>query len=146
MKKKKQEKKVSKKNELTLKQEKFCELYASDEEFFGNGVKSYLEVYGYKNEDGHKISYETAKSNAYRLLTKAHILKRINELFEARGLNDTFVDKQLEKLITQDADFKSKLGAIKEYNALKARITQKVDHTTNGKELPQPIYGGNAKV
>jgi phage terminase small subunit len=120
---------MKKKKEITLnpKQEKFCQLYASDAEFFGNGVRSYLEVYGYKTEEGRKCSYETAKANASRLLTKANILNRINELFEARGLNDVFVDKQLEKLITQDADFKSKITAIKEYNALKQRVVKRVD-------------------
>jgi hypothetical protein len=32
-------------NKLNPKQEQFCQLYASDREFFGNGVESYIEVY-----------------------------------------------------------------------------------------------------
>lgn len=114
---------------LNPKQEMFCQLYATDREFFGNGVQSYIEAY---NIDLTKRgAYNVAKANAFRLLTNADILKRINELFEAHGLNDTFVDKQLEKLIVQDADFKSKLGAIKEYNSLQQRVTRKLELSGN---------------
>ena len=112
------------KSSLNEKQKKFCELYATDKDFFCNGIQSYAEAYGINLSK--KGGYNTAKANAYRLLTNADILDRINELLELRGLNDSFVDKQLEKLITQDADFKSKLGAIKEYNLLKKRVSNKI--------------------
>lgn len=111
----------------------FCELFASDREFFGNGVQSYIEAYDIDiKKPG---AYNSAKANANKLLTKDYILKYINELFEARGLNDTFVDKQLEKLITQDAEFSVKIKAISEYNKLKGRITDKKDITTNGESI-----------
>ena len=119
--------------ELNLKQKTFCELFASDREFFGNGVQSYIEAYDIDLTK--KGAYNVAKANANRLLTKADILDYINTLFEAHGLNDTFVDKQLEKLIVQDAEFSTKLQAIKEYNALRQRITKKLDMTTNGESL-----------
>ena len=119
--------------ELNLKQKTFCELFASDREFFGNGVQSYIEAYDIDLTK--KGAYNVAKANANRLLTKADILDYINILFEAHGLNDTFVDKQLEKLIVQDAEFSTKLQAIKEYNALKQRITKKLDMTTNGESI-----------
>ena len=106
--------------ELNLQQSKFCELYALEETFFASGVESYMEAYKKKGKAA--VFYNTAKVNASKLLTNANILKYINYLLELRGLNDTFVDKQLELLITQNADFKSKLGAIKEYNVLKKRI------------------------
>ncbi|MCM1218184.1 MAG: terminase small subunit [Lachnospiraceae bacterium] len=110
---------------LTPQQELFCQLYASDKEFFGNGVQSYIEAY---NVDTSKRGwYNTAKSGASENLTKPYILERIEEIFEAHGLNDIFVDKQLEKLICQDADFKTKLGAIQEYNKMKDRIIEKKD-------------------
>jgi len=124
-KKKKGTKKVKvEKSPLNEKQELFCRLYASHEEFFGNGIQSYAKAYNI--DFSKKGSYNVAKANAHRLLTNADILKRIDELFEAHGLNDTFVDKQLEKLIIQEADFKSKLGAIKEYNLLKKRVSNKI--------------------
>jgi hypothetical protein len=113
-----------KKPALNEKQEMFCRLYASHEEFFGNGIQSYARAYNIDLES--KGGYGTAKVNACKLLTKPNILKRIDELFEAHGLNDTFVDKQLEKMIVQDADFKTKLGAIKEYNLLKKRVSNKI--------------------
>lgn len=111
----------------------FCELFASDREFFGNGVRSYIEAYDI--DEKKPGAYNSAKANANKLLTKDYILKYINELFEARGLNDTFVDKQLEKLITQDAEFSVKIKAISEYNKLKGRITDKKDITTNGESV-----------
>ena len=128
-------KKTAKK--LNPKQEFFCELYASTREFFGNGVQSYIEAYDINtNERG---AYNTAKTSAYDLLTKPYILDRINELLELRGLNDSFVDKQLEFLITQNADLSTKVRAINEYNKLKSRITDKLDLTTKGKAIEPTI-------
>lgn len=112
---------------MSLQQKTFCELFASEQEFFGNGVQSYIEAYDV--DTSKKGAYNTAKSCAHRLLTKDYILNYINELFEARGLNDTFVDKQLEKLITQDAEFNVKIKAIAEYNKLHGRITKKQELT-----------------
>lgn len=110
-------------HKLTPQQELFCRLYASDKEFFGNGVQSYIEAY---NIDTNKRGwYNTAKSGAHENLTKPYILERIEEIFEAHGLNDTFVDKQLEKLIVQDADFHAKMKAIQEYNKIKGRVIDK---------------------
>lgn len=118
---------------LTPQQEMFCQLYASDREFFGNGVQSYIEAYGVNTSE--KGAYNMAKAGASENLTKPYILERINEIFEAHGLNDTFVDKQLEKLIIQDADFSTKMKAIAEYNKLKQRITIKQDITSDGESV-----------
>lgn len=72
MKKIKQEKKESKKKELTLKQKKFCELFASDKEFFGNGLQSYAEAYDIDLSTRGGVN--TAKANAHKLLTNTDIL------------------------------------------------------------------------
>lgn len=135
--------KITKKqeNKLTPKQELFCRIYASDREFFGNGTQSYIEAYGI--DPAEKGAYLRARVEASKLLTKPNILRRIDDYFEAGGLNDSFVDKQLEKLITQDADYKAKLGAIREYNALKSRIQKKIDITSGNK--PIPILGDLVK-
>src|SRR3990167_5400235 len=112
---------------LNPKQERFCELYATDKEFFGNGVETYLEVY---DIDRSKANwYKTACSAASQLLSNIKVCQRINELLEAGGLNDQFIDKQLGFLISQHSDFTNKLGAIKEYNKLKQRITEKLEHS-----------------
>lgn len=137
----------TKTEELNLKQEKFCQLYAGDKEFFGNGVQSYIEAY---NPETNKPNwYKSACVSATQLLSNIKVLKRINEILELRGLNDTFVDKQLEFLITQNADLKTKVAAIREYNQLKKRITQKLEHTGKDGEpiettssvtyMPQPL-------
>lgn len=116
-------------NTLSPQQKRFCDLFASDKEFFGNGVQSYIEAYQPKKVGSW---YNNAKSAAYALLTKVYITDRINALFEARGLNDVFVDKQLEKLITQDASFDAKVRGIQEYNKLRGRITEKRKHEFEG--------------
>ncbi len=125
---------------LNLRQARFCELYARDSQFFGNGVECYIEVYAVNKSKPNW--YRSACVSASRLLTSAKVIDKINEYLEGDGLNDTFVDKQILFLITQHADFGNKMAAIREYNKLKARITEKIDHTTNGKDLPTPILGG----
>ena len=109
--------------ELNEKQLAFCMLYVS-KEFFANGVESYAEAYGINLELPGQ--YNVAKANAWRLLTNAYILAKINELLELSGMTEEFVDKQLTFIITQNADLSSKLGAIREFNKLKSRITSKV--------------------
>lgn len=121
---------VKNKYGLNPKQEMFCRIYSTSEEFFANGLQSYMKAYNIEPK-----RWRAALASSYKLLTNTHILNRVNSLLEMRGLNDTFVDKQLEFLITQNADFKSKTAAIREYNALKARITKKLDVTSDGKEM-----------
>lgn len=114
---------------LTPQQERFCTLYASDREFLGNGVQSYIEAYEVEVGKGKgKTSYETCKYMAHKLLTNKKILVRINEIYEGRGLNNAHVDKQLEFLITQNAEFNPKIKAIQEYNKLTKRTTDEVRH------------------
>lgn len=124
---------------LTPKQELFCQLFASDREFFGNGVQSYAEAYNIDLTT--KGGYSVARSGASENLTKPDILKRIDELLDFNGFNDQAVDKQLKFVIEQSADFGSKVAAIREYNKLKQRITDKseqtivADVTSNGETL-----------
>ncbi|HEX9059113.1 MAG TPA: terminase small subunit [Clostridia bacterium] len=122
-----EEKKEEKEKELTTQQEIFCQLYATDMEFFGNGVQSYIKAYDI--DVNKKGAYNGARASASRLLADANILARINKILESGGFNDANIDKQLEFLINQSADLNTKLGAIREYNRLKARIIDKVDVT-----------------
>lgn len=127
------EEEISPETGLNTRQEEFCQLYSTDREFFGNGVETYLEIY---DIDKSKPNwYKTACAAASRLLSNVKVLERINELLEEGGLNDAFVDKQLKFLITQHSSFDTKLGAIKEYNKLKKRITDKLDITSDGKVI-----------
>jgi len=109
---------------LTKRQEIFCRLYATDKEFFGNWVKAYLEVYDI--DTSRKGWYQTACVCASKLLSNAKVFNRINILLEEQGLNDAFVDKQLLFVISQHDDLTNKMSAVKEYNKLKQRITDKI--------------------
>lgn len=128
---------------LNPQQELFCQYYTTaDMEFFGNGTQAYIEAYGIDTSKPNW--YKSTQTSASRLLSNVIICKRINELLEVGGLNDENVDKQLMYLINQYDDKSTKLAAIREYNKLRSRITERLDHTTNGKDIPAPIYAGNS--
>lgn len=115
--------KTHKDRELTPKQKLFCENYVS-KEFFGNGVQSYIDAYEIDLSEPN--AYNSACVGAHDNLIKPNILGYINSMLDSAGLNDAFVDKQLLFLINQNAEFSAKISAIKEYNKLKQRITDKV--------------------
>jgi len=115
-------------DKLNPLQREFCKLFATDREFFGNGVQAYAEAYDIDLST--KGAYQSAKAAASRLLTNVNLLAYINKLLDL-SLNEAHVDKQLAFLITQDADFGAKLGAIREFNALRKRITKKFEGTMN---------------
>ena len=115
------------------KKEEFCRLFASDREFMGNGTQSYIE--SFKPDQNKKNWYNVVRVQAHKLLTNVNINGRIAFLIEAE-LSDVFVDKQLASLVTQNAELNTKLGAIKEYNALKQRVIKRLDATTGGEPRP----------
>jgi hypothetical protein len=112
------------KSGLTAKQELFCQNFVSAE-FFGNGVQSYINAF--KVDLKKPNAYNVAKTEASKLLTNPNLLTRINELLDTAGFNDSHVDKQLLLVITQNADFSSKVAGIREYNKLRGRITDKIN-------------------
>ena len=115
--------------ELNAKQLLFCNYYVS-EETYGNGVRSYCKAY---NVDYNDIKQQaSARHSASLLLNDVNICKYINSLLDGAGLNDQFVDKRLLFLISQSEDKGSCLQAIKEYNKLKSRITDKLDVKVSG--------------
>ncbi len=110
---------------LTLQMEEFCQLYATNREFFGNGTQAYIEAYYIDvNKPG---KYRSAIANASRLLTKDNILRRINELLKLDTLNDSSADRTLAFWMEQRAHPTVSMDAVKEYNKLKGRITEKVE-------------------
>ena len=112
-----------------VRKEEFCRLFASDREFMGNGVQSYIE--SFEPDESKKNWYQTARTQSHRLLTNVHINGRIAHLIEAE-LNDFQADKQLSFLVAQNAEMSVKLGAIKEYNALKQRVVKKIEGNLTG--------------
>lgn len=109
---------------LNEQQIKFCESYAYGPNR-GNGVISYMEAY--ELDMSQPGSYSGARASASKLLTNTNILTYIRELYESTDLNDTVVDNELAFVIKQNADFGSKVAAIKEYNALKQRVKNKLE-------------------
>ena len=123
------------KNALSPKEIKFCRIYASDVEFFGNGVQSYIEAFNIeiikgspKNKKPNQKTYEAVKEAAHKLLTRSDILTRIDEEMEELGFNDQHADKTLSFLMNQKSDLRVALGAAAEYNKLKSRIVQREAH------------------
>jgi hypothetical protein len=125
-------KKMKEKKKLNIRQEAFCKTYVSETEFFGNGTQSYIEVYKPKRIGNW---YRSCQTSASDLLSNPIIIDRINELLQLDGLNDTAVDKQLSFVIAQYSDLTNKVAAIKEYNKLKQRITEKSDIMSGGKPI-----------
>lgn len=120
---------TSVKRALKPEWELFCQFFVSDYETFGNATMSYAKAY--KIDTSNKSKYGSCRTQGYRLLTNVDILNRINELLTELVMNDTTVDMQLAFLITQMHDYGSKIQAIKEYNKLKQRITEKVEVKTD---------------
>lgn len=142
---------------LNVNQELFCQLYIKNSELFGNGTECYGEAYGYKFDEldnsDEVIDPETKKVIQYGTLSKARnvcaveshkqlrkpkIQARLTELLNEL-LKDDIVDSQLAKLIMQDYKPEAKIAAIREYNKLKQRITDKVDLTSKGKAIGNAI-------
>ena len=100
---------------MKLKEELFCVAYATDRDCFGNGVRAYMKAYG------RKVRYNSARTQAYRLLTKPYIMLRIRKLLDIFTSNEV-VDKEIGLLILQSGDLTNKIAAIREYNRLKGRL------------------------
>lgn len=140
---------------LTPKQEAFCRYYTQIAATFGNGTLSYAEAYGYdldnaskddavyeKNKDGINILVESCTYDkianicavgAHRLVRSSKIDKYIRQLLNEM-MDNNVVDARLIEIIIKGKDQDS-VNAIKEFNKLKQRITEKIDHTSGGKAI-----------
>lgn len=122
---------------LNAKQIRFCEIYVT-EDFFMHGQNSYGKAYGYKMKTPSERS--VCRSGASQLLINPNILSYINDLLGDMELNEAGVDKQLNKVIQQDADLKAKMMGVSEFNKLRGRITDKVENKIKGdKDEPLQI-------
>ena len=114
---------------LTAKQINFSQLYMSlNRNYFGNGVQCAAKAYDVdiSTPEGRRV----ASAYASRALQSDGVKLLCAMLLDREGLNDEAVDKQLAFMIEQNLDMKSKVLAIKEYNALRSRIkhTQEIIH------------------
>lgn len=112
----------------------FCQYYVGSFETFGNAAQSYAKAYGKDMSD--KKQNNICRVEGFKLLTKPNIIDRVNELLNNLIMNDTSVDTELGFLIMQRLDFSAKIQAIREYNKLKQRITDKAEiHINPVKEI-----------
>lgn len=136
---------------LTYKQELFCRYYTQNEQTLLNGTLSYAEAYGFDldsmdrepvYDEEKKILIRESEFSRYehycgvaasRLMRNDRISKRINDLF-VDLMREDIVDARLMKIIIKGKDNDS-LAAIREFNALKQRITKKLDLSTKGESL-----------
>lgn len=156
-------------HQLNPRQLTFCHYYVNNPLTFSNATLSYAQAYGYdlmnadhtnlvetvETENGPKEQeidgtseyakmYATCASNGTRALYNDNIQKEIKRLLVA-SLNDNDIDAELGKIIKQEYKFEAKLGGIKEYNKMRGRIVDKVDHTSDGKAITIQISEAVAK-
>ncbi|HEY1757943.1 MAG TPA: hypothetical protein VGG72_21415 [Bryobacteraceae bacterium] len=136
---------------LKPQHEQFCQLYVKNEELFGNATLCYAEAYHYKleslshketrDDDGNLIeaseydrAYNVCSVQGHALLRTPKLQDRIYRLLNEM-LKDDIVDAQLAKVILQDDKLEPKIAAIREYNKIRQRITEKVDLTSGGERV-----------
>ena len=142
--KKKKTKKVKniERSELNPNEKMFCQLYFRSGEFFGNGTWSYIRAFDFDIPlvarsyltNKQKKQYDVARDGSSRLLAKACLIKEGDKILKST-FNAMAVDKELNKVITQDKDRVSKVMAIKEFNQLQNRIQKKIDLTSKGEKI-----------
>ena len=136
---------------LNAQRDLFCRLYSQNSELFGNGTLCYAEAYGFdldslpkgcpnenhgEEDEGdcspseYDLGYHTCSVNGSRLLRNADVQDRVTALLNEM-LKDNVVDAQLAKLV-MTADGPTRIAAIREYNKVRQRIVEKVDHTSGG--------------
>lgn len=105
---------------LTVNEEMFCRAMVDlDGECAGQPKRAYAMAYNPTDPKAAWVSTEAGK-----LMKKDNVKKRIDELIEQLGFNNSNVDFEHLKVIKQDRDLSNKMKAISEYNRLKGRGKQ----------------------
>lgn len=143
---------------LNPQQKLFCRYYTQNTELYGNATLAYAEAYEFnlyklskirdKDDKGTEIigtseyekAYDSCNASAARLLVNVSIQKYITRCLNQLFKNEV-IDRELTKVVLQDGDLPSKVAAIREFNKLKQRITEKSEIKV---KLPTPIYGGRS--
>lgn len=138
--------------DINPEQELFCQYYIKNDAVFGNATLAYSLAYDFKLDElsnepeydtenhpiarssEHDKAYDTCSVNASRLLRQAKINDRVKTLLN-EILTDDVVDSELARIIKGARKDSDKIAAIKEYNALRQRITNKTDLTSGGDKL-----------
>lgn len=167
-------KKIQKSITPNIKAELFCTYFAGHHnmELFNNAMKSYMTAYGYLDKiqalEDEISELENVKAPGYtveiidirgqikkiknicaveghHLLTKPNILKRVNSLMD-KLFDDKVMDRELAFTATQRKDLNAKIQAIREYNRVKARVSDKLEgefkFTWEGEDKDKKIKNG----
>lgn len=117
--------------DLTEKQKLFCYLFTTDKDCFGNTTKAYRTAFN--------CTYDSAKANGARLITNDSIIAYINKLLDD-SFSEKEADRALSSVMRQTKDLPSRVAAIREFNKLKQRITEKTDVTSGGEPIKSINY------
>jgi hypothetical protein len=80
--------------------------------------------------------YDNCSTYGSRLIRNDKIQRRLQAIYLAMMDDDT-IDSVLSSIISNPkAQHKDRIAAIKEYNALRARIVKKLDMTSMGEKIP----------
>ena len=142
--------KAQKRQELSIKDLYFCKLYIEHDVWRGNATMCYSEAFNYNLEELSKVRPKNGESEyekkhrvcrvmGARLLAKTSIQKHCNKLLK-KLFTAKAVDRELTRVMTQDEDRASKMAAIREFNKLKKRITDKLDLTSKGQPIKMVSY------
>jgi len=138
---------------LTEKQEAFCQYYAQLTDTYNNGAWSYALAYGFdlenaphddfeKDDKGHEKRgtssydkmYNVCAVCASRMLRVAKVLHRIREIKASWVDDDKIIDSRMMDIIISGKDTDA-LAAIKHRNDLKNRVTKQLDITSGGEPV-----------
>lgn len=107
---------------LKINEKLFCEYYATSVVGTrGNATQSYVQAYPDKNP-----TLDTAGVEGWRMLRKPKIINELKRLWKLSHLTDEEVDSELAGIVRQDKDMSNKLGAIREYNRVQGRASDKL--------------------
>jgi hypothetical protein len=140
------------KTDLTLKQRKWLAKYLE----CGNATEAAMQSYDCKDrETAAQIGWENLRKLDYTdFLEEAGITDKLLQEKILEGLDSTRTVSAVKtsKNATADStdfvdvpDFLTRHKYLETALKLKRRLVEKVDLTTNGKDLPTPIYGGKSK-
>lgn len=141
---------------INPERELFCDYYTRPGDTFGVATTSYANAYGYNLDElpkddeiwktlangkkekivrsSYERSYSVCAMQGGRLLKDANVLARIQKM-RVEKMTDEFVDSELMKVITQDEEKTPKVAAIREFNRLSQRVTDKLDLTSKGESI-----------
>ena len=124
--------------ELTIRQERFCQLFSRPGECFDNKTISYIVAYDKEEEVGglnvvfskkmkkQQRAYFTFGQQAYSLMKYTEIRARCQEILLEQFGDDKAADSETQWVIQQRKDLHAKMRGIEQRNTLRNRLKGKL--------------------